>query len=335
MIRTIHLYDDINVGGVTQRMKNFFRPEFQDGMSHEVLTVSFGDLPPALSCDVAVIHFTVNWRKLAWLTALRARNPGLRIVVEEHSYSRAFEQHCVPNVGRFRTMLRLAYRLADTVVAVSEAQADWMREAHVAPKSKIVAIPACRPLDDFFALDRPRRDGKLRLGCIGRLSAEKGFADAIAAFAALYPGQATLTIAGAGPEDGALRRQAESVPGVRFVGLVTDAPAFYAGIDALVMPSRREAFGLTALEARAAGRPVVSYAVDGLVEQARCAGILVEPGDVHRLSLAMNMLANADLGALSHLARRAAQGRYPAHVAAWRGLLTGKEDLTSSRLARA
>lgn len=333
MIRLAHMIDDLNVGGVTQRMKNFERPEFLQHLTQEVCAVNTMLPPPRVEADTIIVHFTLNWRKLAWLAALRARNPGARVIIEEHSYTAAFERRHVSEVARFRTMLRVGYRMADMVVAVSENQAAWMRRARLVPEGRLHAISASRPLEEFLGIEAPVRDGPLRLGCLGRFCEQKGFEDAIEAFARLRPGSATLTIGGLGPLEGELRQKAMGLQGVRFIGQVTDTPAFYSGIDVLVMPSRFEAFGLTALEARAAGRPVISYAVDGLIEQAKCAGMLVQPDDVHRLSLAMNMLANTELGALSHLARRAARGRYIAHVAAWRELLLGTERSSCPALA--
>jgi alpha-1,3-rhamnosyl/mannosyltransferase len=68
---------------------------------------------------------------------------------------------------------------------------------------------------------------------------------------------------------------------VRFLGHVPDAhlPGLYAGARAFVLPSLYEGFGLTALEAMAAGVPVVAAARGGLVEVVGEAGVLVDPTD--------------------------------------------------------
>jgi glycosyltransferase involved in cell wall biosynthesis len=72
-----------------------------------------------------------------------------------------------------------------------------------------------------------------------------------------------------------------SSAGVRFLGHVPDEhlPGLYAGASAFVLPSLYEGFGLTALEAMAAGVPVVVSDRGGLPEVVGDAGLLVDPED--------------------------------------------------------
>jgi glycosyltransferase involved in cell wall biosynthesis len=101
----------------------------------------------------------------------------------------------------------------------------------------------------------------------GRLSPEKGFADAVdAARIAGLP----LVVAGDGPEAAALRERAAGAD-VRFTG--TLAPAELASLRAeaavAVVPSRfAEILPLAALEALAAGLPLAAAASGGLGEVA-------------------------------------------------------------------
>jgi glycosyltransferase involved in cell wall biosynthesis len=53
---------------------------------------------------------------------------------------------------------------------------------------------------------------------------------------------------------------------VRFVGHQADAAAWYGVLDVFAVPSREDAFPLSALEAATAGVPVVTFATGGLVE---------------------------------------------------------------------
>jgi glycosyltransferase involved in cell wall biosynthesis len=81
---------------------------------------------------------------------------------------------------------------------------------------------------------------------------------------------ARLVLAGAGPESNALRRAIPALPSGT-VELIDwqDAAALrdlYAAADAFVLPTRREAFGIAALEARAAGLPVIAWADAGCRE---------------------------------------------------------------------
>ena len=63
----------------------------------------------------------------------------------------------------------------------------------------------------------------------------------------------------------------------------------------LAIPSRWEGFGLVAVEAMAAGVPIVASDVPGLREVVEGAALLVPPGDVAALSAALTRLS-ADEG---------------------------------------
>ena len=107
----------------------------------------------------------------------------------------------------------------------------------------------------------------------GRLVYEKGVHDLLAAVPRLrrrHPGF-RLVVAGSGPSLGSLGEAARRLRlgrAVRFAGFVPDAElaALVAAADCVVVPSRYEPFGLVALEAAAAGTPVVASDVGGLPE---------------------------------------------------------------------
>lgn len=85
-----------------------------------------------------------------------------------------------------------------------------------------------------------------------------------------------------------------------FGGFRTDAAVFMALATLVVVPSLGEAFGLTALEAAAQGKPVVASEVGGLPEIVIDGetGRLVPPGDPAALASAVNaLLADAELRA--------------------------------------
>jgi glycosyltransferase involved in cell wall biosynthesis len=77
--------------------------------------------------------------------------------------------------------------------------------------------------------------------------------------------------------------------GIRALGHVDDAllPGLYAGAAAFVLPSLYEGFGLTALEALAAGVPVVAAACGALPEVCGEAAQLVDPTDAEALAGAL------------------------------------------------
>jgi glycosyltransferase involved in cell wall biosynthesis len=112
-----------------------------------------------------------------------------------------------------------------------------------------------------------------------------------------YP-HLSLTMLGGGPLRDALETQAASLG-------ITAAVTFHDRVemdesirrigesDIMVMPSRREAFGVAAVEAAACGLPVIATKVGGIPEivQDGTSGILISPDDRQALSQAILRLA--------------------------------------------
>jgi len=153
----------------------------------------------------------------------------------------------------------------DRVVAVSEAVAGALRNWGVRD-DRIRVIPGIVAESALAALPAP--GGPIqRIGFLGRMDRVKGidlFLETAARLTACHP-ELEFLVAGDGPErrtaqNWALRR---GLP-VRFIGWITDLPAFFGQIDLLLVPSRHEGLGLSAAEALCAGRPVVGTAVGGL-----------------------------------------------------------------------
>jgi glycosyltransferase involved in cell wall biosynthesis len=94
---------------------------------------------------------------------------------------------------------------------------------------------------------------------------------------------------------------------VRFLGFRTDLPSLMAGAGLLFASSPFEHFGLTVLEAMAAGLPVVaadagghSEMLDGLDERALFPAGDVDAAAAHLASLAADPEGRAGLGAREH-----------------------------------
>ena len=136
--------------------------------------------------------------------------------------------------------------------------------------------------------------------CLGRVVRDKGFDVALAAFARVrddFP-DARLVIAGDGPERAGLIAEAERLGlggAVELPGWVVPelVPELLARASVVAMPSRwREAFGLVALQAALAARPVVASRVGGIPEIVAngLTGLLVEPDDPEALAAALSLL---------------------------------------------
>lgn len=93
----------------------------------------------------------------------------------------------------------------------------------------------------------------------------------------------SLVIAGSGPDEPSLRRLLSAVPGgvpTTWIGWRDDLADFFAAIDVLVIPSRREGVPLVMIEAVLRGVPVVASAVDGMAAWLP-RGWLFRVGDPH------------------------------------------------------
>ena len=129
------------------------------------------------------------------------------------------------------------------------------------------------------------------VGVVARLEAEKGHRTLIEAWPQVLEAQpeAWLLIVGEGSERNSLEAQAASMGisnRVVFTGRREDVPAVTAALDVSVLPSYREAQGLSVLEAMALSRPVVASNVGGIPEMVEdgVSGLLVPPGDPDALA---------------------------------------------------
>lgn len=266
MPRILHLVDDTTPGGVMRVIEHVTtNAALSARAEHCVQVVSpTGPLPP-VQADVIVSHLSLSWRRLPLLIAFRARHAQVPLIHVEHSYTEAFTALNVSARARFFTMLRLSLSLFDRVVAVSEAQGRWLQKRGLVDAPSLQVIPSAVDLSPFRAV--PRQSGPVRvIGAIGRLHRQKGFDILIEAFRMLPDPDIALHIHGTGPEAADLAARAAGDTRIRFFGHAASPAAAYGGVDLVAMPSRWEAFGLVALEARAAGRGLVCADVDGLRE---------------------------------------------------------------------
>lgn len=129
------------------------------------------------------------------------------------------------------------------------------------------------------------------VGVVGRLEPEKGHPTLLEAWVrvrAAVP-EAYLLVVGEGSRREALEAQAAELgiaDRVVFTGRRDDVPAVTAALDVAVLPSYREAQGLTILEAMALSRPVVASNVGGIPEmiEHERTGLLAEPHDAAGLA---------------------------------------------------
>src|SRR6185436_7252594 len=131
-------------------------------------------------------------------------------------------------------------------------------------------------------------DGDVVVGVVGRLVAEKGIAEVLAAAAATSVSAPRVRWALIGPTDDAKADAVGSAElararalGVSVLGERADVEQLYPGMDLFVLASHREGFPRAAMEASAMGVPVVASAIHGYrqVVDDGVTGRLVRPRD--------------------------------------------------------
>ncbi|HEV2718262.1 MAG TPA: glycosyltransferase, partial [Terriglobales bacterium] len=222
--------------------------------------------------DVVNVHFPD--RQIPYVLKLR-RQFKFRLVVSLHGHDveRVLNLNGLRNGTRAAALhsLRAILKEANAVTAVSR---DLLHKAgHVEPeistKSTVInngIEPASYEHKESYQHPRPYIFG------VGRLVHKKGFDLLIEAFARVASeARLDLIIAGSGEERHALDRQVQERNLNGRVHFFSEASAeevvkLMNGCVGVVIPSRTESFGIAALEAVAAGKPVLATKTGGLEE---------------------------------------------------------------------
>jgi glycosyltransferase involved in cell wall biosynthesis len=269
-------------------------------MRNEVDLVSLIALRNAIrNAQADLVHLHTG--RATWLGGLAARLAGVPAIM-----TRRMDRPVAPG---WRT--RLTYeRLVERVVAISPAVKACLTDGGV-PTARLSVIPSAVDPSRLRPL-RSRDEVRQGLGVSGdtavllvlaALVRRKGVDVLLRALAALAKDglHPSLWIAGEGPERASLEAMARDgglADQVRFLGRRTDIADLLGACDIVVIPSRREGLGVTALEAMAAGRAVVASAVGGLAEAVldRRTGLLVPAENPAALAAALaELLSDASL----------------------------------------
>ena len=208
----------------------------------------------------------------------------------------------------FRLLERWLARTSTALVAVSPQVRDDLVALGVAPRERFVVVRLGIELEQRVATAQDGRGENRRVlgvgpdrfavGWIGRMTGVKRTEDVLRAFRRLRDGgvDACLFMIGDGPDRAAVERRAHELGVMRdtfFLGYQEEVAPFYAAFDAMILPSINEGTPVSAIEALAAGRPVVATRVGGVPDVVREGedGYLVEAGDVDALADRLARLA--------------------------------------------
>lgn len=167
-------------------------------------------------------------------------------------------------------------------------------------------------------LQSPSREEEGFALFIGRLVQTKGL-DVLAD--AMKGVEGELKICGRGPYSNVL----EGAENIELLGFVPEEEKnrLLRKCKFLVLPSKRESFGIVLLEAMAFGKPVVASRVGGIPEVVGDAGILVSPNVSEELKSAINTLLSDD-GLRLELGKKA---RKRANLFSWDKISSQVEDV--------
>lgn len=249
--------------------------------------------------DVAHMHLDYsNTIGIAMALSLGSARP----IIVSHIHNNPWSQ----NTASFRAIAGLVAPSVDAHVVSSPSVVAPTRSAFgercrrvesIAPGIDLARFDGARQRPSGY--DEIRTGSKFVIGYIGRLASQKRIERLLRVMPALLSAEPStrLIIAGEGPMQNFLEaecRRLEIQDAVIFVGYAQKPEELFAVIDALVLVSAYESFGIVVAEAMAAGVPVVAADIPGITDFVTDGdtGLLVDPDNSAALTAGILRLRN-------------------------------------------
>jgi glycosyltransferase involved in cell wall biosynthesis len=180
------------------------------------------------------------------------------------------------------------FQRAAQVISWSRWAADSIRSDYGVEPDRIQVIPPGVDCEVWQAQSWPQNQ-PLKILFVGGDWIRKGGEDLLKAYSSLPAGLAELVLV--------TRAPVEPVPGVSVVSHLTpnspELRALYRSCDVFVLPTLGETFGIAAVEAAAAGLPVIATPVGGLTDIVVDGetGFIIPPGEPGLLAQRIELLA--------------------------------------------
>jgi glycosyltransferase involved in cell wall biosynthesis len=236
------------------------RPEIRGGPLYRIrLAQSFADIVTTIEPDLVFGIGNFHVPVLAWMKMVSpSSGPPLVCRLSNRLHRPGLDWI---SQALFSTVMRLASRRIDAIVAMSDALAQEART--ILRRDDIGSLAEPNLPDGYVARSEPMVRGSAPLiVCAGRLERQKRFELSLRAFAALPPGLgARLLILGEGSRRAALEREAAKLgisDRVEFRGYVADIQPHLTRARLFLCTSDYEGYPAVLVEAIAAGLKVVT-----------------------------------------------------------------------------
>jgi N-acetyl-alpha-D-glucosaminyl L-malate synthase BshA len=269
------------------------------------LAVRMHQVVLAHKLDLLHVHYAIPHATSAWIAKemLRPTRPELPVITTLHGTD-------ITIVGQdpsYHTITKFSIEKSDGLTAVSQFLQVETWEAFGCTACRIEVIPN---FIDPQVYDRARyaqtiagqfNGAKRVLMHISNFRPVKRVRDIVQIFARVNEDvPSVLVMVGDGPDRIVAEAEAERLglqDEVHFLGKIDAVAPLLAGADLFLLPSDRESFGLSALEALASGVPVIGTRAGGLPEVVRHGetGVLCEVGDTDGMADAAVRILRDDL----------------------------------------
>lgn len=299
--------------------------------------------------DLLHVHYAIPHATSAWIARemLHETADDIAVVTTLHGTD-------ITIVGQdhsFHTIIKFSIEKSDRISAVSRFLRDETIFTFGCAGCEVEVI---HNFIDPAQYDRNRYEPVLRrqfpdrkiLLHVSNFRAVKRVVDVVRIFAKVRANvPSVLVMVGDGPDRVEASDEAKQLgvdADVHFLGRIDDVAPLLSSGDLFLLPSNRESFGLSALEALACGVPVIGCDVGGLPEVVRNGetGVLLPPGDIDGLAAAATgILADpARWQAMSTLAAADARARFsedaivPQYEALYRKAVMDRPRPASARI---
>jgi mannosyltransferase len=293
---------------VAPKLAKLFRagwlgPDAPDGIAR----IGFADLAKLWRRRSSLIWHARRNNEMIVGVLLRALGWPLRLV-----FTSAAQRH-------HTWITRWLIRRMDAIIATNDISASFLKVPATVIPHGVDTDRYAPPSNRAAAFAEAGLAGRYAIGCFGRVRAQKGsdvFVDAMCALLPRYPDFTAVMVGAITPEHQGfandLRKRIEAAGlGSRIVITgelsIEEVQRWYQRLTIYAFTSRNEGFGLTLIEAMAAGAALVASRAGAaeLVVEDGVTGVLTPPGDVDALVAALEPLMRdpASAAAMGEAAR--------------------------------